>query len=411
MGRRLHLTCQHRLSLRRGQHRALEHILEAQRLLYNAALQERIEAWRKAGKSVRLYDQYGSLTTIRADDRQGYGALPVALSRWTLKKVDLAFQAFFDRCRRRNGKAGFPRFRGRAGWRSFGFSEFSGVRLKGGRLKFAGLSLQVRLHRALPQGASIRSCVLSRDDKGWKLALQIALPEQATVHRRAGFAVGVDWGVATLATTFDGEAMEEIANPRFGAAQAAALARAQRKLARRKKRSRQYEKARRHLRALQHRLAARRRAHLHQVSARLVRDYGMIAVEDLSLRGLTASARGTAERAGGNVRQKAGLNREILDTSPGMLIAMLRYKALRAGAQFAVIDARGTSVECSGCGAQVPKDLGERRHVCPRCDLVMGRDANAARNIRRRAVAGPWRGFGVTNGKAASRRAGIARAA
>ena len=66
------------------------------------------------------------------------------------------------------------------------------------------------------------------------------------------------------------------------------------------------------------------------------------------------------ESPGTNVRQKAGLNREILDTSPGMMISMLRYKAERAGGRFAVINARNTSQECSQCGLTVQKDLSVR---------------------------------------------------
>lgn len=102
----------------RAQHRALERILEGQRLLYNAALEERIEAWRKARISITKIDQIKSLTVIRQDDPAGYGVLPANLSRWSLKKVDEAFQAFFRRLKAKHGKAGFPRFRGHSGWRS-----------------------------------------------------------------------------------------------------------------------------------------------------------------------------------------------------------------------------------------------------------------------------------------------------
>ena len=112
-------TLQFGLRPKRSQHRILEGILEGQRLLYNAALEVRIEGWRKARVSVTRIDQNKSLTQIRADDPEGYGALPVTLSRWTLKKVDEAFAAFFRRIKAKNNKAGFPRFRGKAGWRSF----------------------------------------------------------------------------------------------------------------------------------------------------------------------------------------------------------------------------------------------------------------------------------------------------
>src|ERR1700739_3247763 len=88
----------------------------------------------------------------------------------------------------------------------------------------------------------------------------------------------------------------------------------------------------------------------HQVSASIARRFGGIAVEKLQIKNMTASAKGTVDHPGTHVRQKAALNREILDTSPSMLIAMLRYKAARAGGWFAVVDASNTSQQCSGCG-------------------------------------------------------------
>ena len=84
------LTYQYGLRPKRQQYRRLEAILEGQRLLYNAALEERSQAWSKSHWSVTRIDQTKSLTTIRAFDPQGYGALPVTLSRWSLKKVDEA---------------------------------------------------------------------------------------------------------------------------------------------------------------------------------------------------------------------------------------------------------------------------------------------------------------------------------
>jgi putative transposase len=82
------LTYQYGLRPKRQQYRRLEAMLEGQRLLYNAALEERSQAWSKSHSSVTRIDQ--SLTTIRAFDPKGYGALPVTLSRWSLNKVDEA---------------------------------------------------------------------------------------------------------------------------------------------------------------------------------------------------------------------------------------------------------------------------------------------------------------------------------
>ena len=72
---------------------------------------------------------------------------------------------------------------------------------------------------------------------------------------------------------------------------------------------------------------------------------------------------------------------------------MLRYKAERAGGRIAVVEASNTSQQCSGCGSLVRKDLKVRIHRCAHCKMEVHRDVNAARNVLKRAVAGPWSGF------------------
>ena len=118
----------------RGRWRRLERLLEAQRQLYNAALEERIDCWRKAGRSVSWQDQFRSLTVCRREIPE-MAADPVAVQRGTpdqvrgmlLKRLDEAYRGFFRRVKA--GEApGFPRFRGRRRWNSL--SVVSGVRLE-----------------------------------------------------------------------------------------------------------------------------------------------------------------------------------------------------------------------------------------------------------------------------------------
>src|SRR5258705_9573859 len=131
------LTYRYRLLPTRRQHRALEAILESQRQLYNAALEERIEAFRKFGITRTYLDQTKALTEWRRDDPDAL-QLSVFLQRATLKRLDEAYCGFFRRVK--NGKKpGFPRFRGRGWFRSFGFREFRGISLKNGRLRFKGI--------------------------------------------------------------------------------------------------------------------------------------------------------------------------------------------------------------------------------------------------------------------------------
>lgn len=88
---------------------------------------------------------------------------------------------------------------------------------------------------------------------------------------------------------------------------------------------------------------------------------------------MTRSARGSAAEPGKNVRQKAGLNRAMLDASPARLIELLTYKAARAGGTVMKVDPRHTSQDCSFCGVRVEKSLSERRHRCE-CGVNLHRD-------------------------------------
>jgi putative transposase len=364
----MNLTYRYRLLPTAPQHRALEEILEGQRQLYNAALEERIGAYRKAGVSRTYVDQCRALTEWRRCDAEASG-LPALLQRATLKRVDDAYRGFFRRLKS-GGKPGFPRFRGKGRFDSFGFREFRGVRFEQARIRFKGLvgSLRVHLHRPLPEGAPIRSCTFRRDVKGWTVGFSLEVQENTP--STGSRAVGVDLGISVFAALSDGGFI-----PSLRAARRAerSLRVAQRALARKAAESRSRLKARRAVGRC-HAATARARAnHLHQASARLVRNYDLIAVEHLNVRGLAASA----------------LAKDVHDASWAKFLSMLRYKAACAGVRIVEVDPNGTSQDCSGCGVKVPKALEIRRHECPHCGLGIDRDLNAARNILNRAGVGP----------------------
>src|SRR5258706_2469357 len=362
------LTYAYRLLPTKRQHRALETVLESQRQLYNAALEERIEAYRKAGITRTYVDQTKALTEWRRSDDEA-AALPVALQRWPLKRLDEAYGAFFRRVKA-GGKSGFPRFRGKGRFNTFGFVEFRGIRFEKGRVRFKGMpgSLRIHLHRPLPEGSSIRSCTFRRGVKGWMVGFAVIVPE--TSMRGGDRAVGVDLGISTFAALSDGGFIPSLKAARLADRR---LRVAQRVLARRSKASRGHHKARVQVARCQAATAQKRANYLHQASARLVRDYDIIVVENLNVFGL---ARGV-------------LAKEVHDASWARFISMLRYKAACAGTRLIEVDPYGTSQECSGCFIKVPKQLAERKHECPHCGLQMDRDLNAARNILNRAGVSP----------------------
>jgi putative transposase len=167
----------------------------------------------------------------------------------------------------------------------------------------------------------------------------------------------------------------EIGNPRHFCAAERGLRLAQRKLARRKKRSRRRLKARQEVARVHIHVANQRRDFHHKAARALVRQYGLIAVEALNVKGLAGSM----------------LAKSVHDAGWSQFLSILSSKAECAGRTMVRVNPAGTTQRCSDCAEHVPKTLAERGHRCPACGLVLGRDLNAARNVL--LAAGP--GWGL----------------
>lgn len=353
------LTYKTRLLPSRGQHDKLRAALDHTRDLYNAALAERIECYRKTGHGRSWQDQCKGLTELRADP--AWTGYPVTLQRWPLKQVDLAFAAFFRRVKAKDGKAGFPRFKGRDWFKTFGFSDRGGWAVNGSRLRMKGIgSIRLHLHRPLPSVPI--ACKVKREGKHWYALLTVEVP---VVVGHAGPAVGLDMGITTLAALSTGEL---IANGRPARKSEREMRLRQRQVARCRRGSKRRRKVKAALNSLHARIVRTRETYLHQISASLARRFSLIAVEDLIIKGL----------AGGM------LAKEVHDVSWGRLVEMLRYKAVRAGGEVIKVDPKYTSQTCPDCGVVKRKELSERVHSCP-CGCVLDRDVAAARIILHRA--------------------------
>ncbi len=358
------LTMKCRLMPSRAKRDRLAALVEGQRVLYNAALEERIGCFRKTGRSVTCFDQCKALTECRLDIPE-MRDVPAQLQRGTLKRLDEAFKGFFRRVR--NGeRPGFPRFKGRGWFDTLEFAEFSGVTFDGKHLRSKAFrSIRVHVHRPL-QGR-IRAAKIMRDGRNWHVCLQVEV--EAAPKKVVQSAAGLDVGLTRLATLSTGASI-----PTLRAAKRAEkeLRRRQRHMARCKKGSDGRRKARERVAALHRKVRNIRRTYAHQQSAALVARYDLVAVEDLNVRGMARS------------RHARGVH----DAGWSTLVEMLSYNAERAGGTLIRVDPKRTSQDCSACGERVPKDLSERRHDCPSCGVSLDRDHNAALNILRKAIGG-----------------------
>lgn len=351
--------------------------------LYNAALEERREAWRMRKVGIRYGQQSAQLKEIRGLDPD-QGRWSFSSQQATLRRLDKAMAAFYRRCKAGEKRVGYPRFKALDRWDSVEWpSDGDGCRWKPdmGRVYLQGVG-HVRVHQHRPVQGRVKTISLKREGRRWYVVLSCddvpACPLPA-----AGREVGVDVGVARFATASDGEI---IASPRFTRESADELAAAQRTLARKKRGSANRRRAKAKV-AQVHRRIRNRRADFHHKTARaLVRECDVIALEDLRIANMVRSASGTLEKPGTNVAAKSGLNRSILDAGWGQFTSILIGKAEEAGRRIVLVDPRHTSINCHQCGARCTRPRQETV-ICPEHGAIDA-DVNGAINIASRAGLG-----------------------
>ncbi len=190
--------------------------------------------------------------------------------------------------------------------------------------------------------------------------------------------LSADWRTLTYFSTIDQDGnFEQVENPRYLRNSKEQLASLQRDLALAKKGSRIQRKLKYRIAKLHQKIANQRLDFTHKETAKLVEVSALIATEKLTVKNMTRSGKGTAEKHGKNVKQNAGLNREILNTAPAMTLNLLRYKAEEASSEFVEVPTKQVkpSQTCPDCGAK--KSLADRWHSCE-CGCEKPRDVASA---------------------------------
>lgn len=373
----------------------LRFMLDVTRELYNAALQERRDAYRLRGTSVTMKMQCAELTGLRKPLGRIDGRLAAVYRECedaVLRRLDLAFAAFFRRCKR-SQTPGFPRFKPAARWKQLQFSHGDrALRFdaRQQRVVIPGVgAVRLRKGRAVP--AFGRAWIVERNGR-WYACCESernVQPMPAT-----GLTLGVDRGIHVLAALSDGTLLP---NSAISEKRKRATARLRRELdsmsvyigigrGRRcvnKWDSRRIAAVERLARAHE-REANSRRDYAHKIARRIVNAADVVAIEALNLRGMTRSAKGSIEWPGRNVVVKAALNRRMLDASFGLLERMISEKAEESARMIVRVDARFSSQTCARCGACERESRRRRRFRCVACGFAVHADVNAALEIRRR---------------------------
>jgi putative transposase len=347
---------QFRLYPDEAQRVSLAGILSEACRLYNAALQERWEAYKRERKSISYYDQTKQLTEIRAANDIGIANSTCA--RDALRRVDRAFKAFFRRVKR-GEKPGYPRYRSARRYDSATFSNGFKVTDK---LYVQGVGeIKIKLHR--PLIGEIKTLTIKRDVNHWYATFVVEV--QPVPLLPTGENAALDLGLTTFAKMHaDGFEGASIENPRLFRLAEKKLRRLARRVARREKGSNRRRKAVQDLAKHHRKIRNQRKDFLHQHSHWLIKHFDAIAVEDLNVKGMS----------------RGRLAKSVQDASWSAFINMLSYKAEYAGRTIVKVDPRDTTQRCL-CGQRNYVTLADRRQICSTCGFVRDRDHDAAMDI------------------------------
>lgn len=351
----------------------------AARWVWNTALAWRSAAYKLDGERVTGVDFSRELTWLkRLEPFAWLAAVPATVLVQTLRDQDRAFANFFAK------RARCPRFKRRSHGASIRFQLDQRVVMNayraGSLLKLPGLgALDVRWSR-VPGG--VPKMVTVRRDACGRYFVAFMVEEAIAQAAPSTKSVGVDVGLKDVIVTSDGE---KSGNPRNLRRYLRRLKRAQRRLSRKRKGSNRWHRQRKRVARIHARINGARQDFLHKQTTGLIRNHGVIAIEDLNVKGLA----------------RTRLAKSMNDAALGELRRQLEYKCQWHGRVLLIADRFApTSKTCSSCGTvQAEMPLRIRDWTCPDCGAVHDRDVNAAVNVLMFATAGNSAGSHAHRGR------------
>ncbi len=342
------------------------------RFVFNRALALQNENHEAGNK----YIPYGKMASWlvewkNATETQWLKDSPSQPLQQSLKDLERAYKNFFQ------NRAAFPRFKKRGQNDAFRYPQ--GVKLdqENSRIFLPKLGW-MRYRNSRQVTGVVKNVTVSQSCGKWHISIQTESEVSTPVHPSASM-VGLDAGVAKLATLSDGTVFEPVNS--FHKNQKK-LARLQRQLSRKVKFSNNWQKQKRKIQQLHSRIANIRRDYLHKVTTIISKNHAVIVIEDLKVKHMSKSAAGTISQPGRNVRAKSGLNRSILDQGWYEMRRQLEYKQLWRGGQVLAVPPAYTSQRCACCSHTAKENrLSQSKFVCRACGYTANADVNGARNI------------------------------
>jgi len=360
-----------RLDINNVQATWMERCAGTARFIFNFGLARWQEVYKAGGKpNWRAIN--AEVNARKNSDLAWLKEIPWGVPNNALQDLNNAFSHFFRRVKA-GEKPGYPRFKSKKRSKPAFAIEGRAIQFDGKRVKLPKLGW-IKTRQELRFPGKVLSARFSKQAGNWYLSVQVEVDESQWVypHRcETQAAVGVDLGVVDLAVLSDGT---RVPAPRILRRLEAKLRMQNKRLSRRTKGGKNWLKAKAQLGRLHERIANIRKDVTHNLTARLVREFRWIGIEDLNVRGMTANH---------------CLAKSVMDAAMAEVSRQILYKAPLAGGYVVQADRWfASSKTCHVCGViRGPMSLGVRKWTCEGCGTEHDRDQNAAQNLKQMAAA------------------------
>lgn len=347
------------------------------RFLYNLGLEHRILHWSQWRSNQNYYDQANQLKEMKkVEGFEWIGETPSQVLQQSLKDLDKAFRSFW-----RSG-FGFPKWKKKSGNQSIRFPDAKSISVRRVSKRKAFVKLpkigEVGFRLSQPILGKIKNCTVKKETDGLYITF---CTEQELSHKKENenrTPIGIDRGITETIVTSEGQVFKL---PNQCKKYHERIKILQKRLRKQKKFSNNWQKSQEKIRKLHTKIARARLDFLHKTSTELVKKHDYIKLEDLKIKNMSKSAKGTIQNPGKNVASKSGLNREILLQGWGIFATQLAYKTTWNHGHLELVNPRFTSQRCSKCGYRDPRNRKGKTFGCLNCGHKEDADLNAAKNI------------------------------
>ena len=282
------------------------------------------------------------------------------------------------------GRAKFPRFKAKGKKDSCRFPQSVKSDQNNNRIYLPKIGW-VRYRNSRTIIGTIKNVTVTAKGGKWYVSIQTEYEQETPVHSSSDSDIGIDMGIVRFATLSDGRYFEPI--NAFHSLKGR-LAKLQHQLKHKTKGSNNWKKLVAKISKLHHRIANIRKNFLHQISNTISKNHATVYVEDLQVKNMSKSAKGTVENPGKNIRQKAGLNRAILDQAWYEFRRQLEYKLRWRGGQLIPVSPQYTSQCCPACGHTAKENrTTQALFACVKCGYTANADVVGAMNVLQRGRA------------------------